>query len=173
MPLNEKQMAKFDLVCERIAGSSLGLRAICAAADVPSISTFRQWLADEGGAGPLAACYAQAKEVQADSLADEIIEVADDARNDWMESKEEPGSGWKLNGENIQRSKLRIDTRKWLAAKLAPKKYGDRQTVDINHGLQELSDTEIEARAHRIAERVGVVLPDNLITPDAFEPDGD
>ena len=55
------------------------------------------------------------------------MEIADDARNDWM-SYEDKNSGcesWRLNGEHVQRSRLRIDTRKWLASKLAPKIYGD------------------------------------------------
>ena len=71
--------------------------------------------------------YARAREAQADHYADEIIEIADDATNDFMERKRKDGSlETVLDGENIQRSRLRVDARKWLMARMAPKKYGSR-----------------------------------------------
>jgi hypothetical protein len=72
--------------------------------------------------------YARAREAQADTLADEMLDIADDGDNDWMERKGEDGQslGWRENGEAIGRSKLRLDTRKWIASKLKPKKYGDK-----------------------------------------------
>ncbi len=75
--------------------------------------------------------YARAKEESADALSDEILDIADDGRNDWMERNGKDDAGWQANGENIQRSRVRIDTRKWLASKLKPKKYGDK--VDLTH----------------------------------------
>jgi hypothetical protein len=35
-------------------------------------------------------------------------------------------TGWLVNGENLQRSRLRVDTRKWLLSKALPKIYGDK-----------------------------------------------
>lgn len=72
--------------------------------------------------------YAQAKEDQADYLAEEILEIADDGKNDWMENNDPDNPGYKFNGEHHQRSRLRVDTRKWIASKLKPKKYGERMT---------------------------------------------
>ena len=67
--------------------------------------------------------------MQADHFADEIIEIADDASNDWMERERKDGSTEAvLNYEHVQRSRLRIDARKWLMARMAPKKYGDKIT---------------------------------------------
>jgi hypothetical protein len=63
-------------------------------------------------------------------LADELLEISDNGLNDWMERNGEGNVGWLVNGEAIQRSKLRVDTRKWVASKLKPKKYGDRQTFE-------------------------------------------
>ncbi len=59
---------------------------------------------------------------------DDLLEIADDGRNDWVEKRNAQGEviGWTVNGEHIQRSRARIDTRKWLMSKRAPKKYGDR-----------------------------------------------
>ncbi len=71
--------------------------------------------------------YARAREDQADTLADEIITISDDASNDFM--RDEDGNEI-VNHENIQRSKLRVDTRKWVAAKQRPKKYGDKQQLE-------------------------------------------
>jgi hypothetical protein len=81
--------------------------------------------------------YAHARDAQADTLADEILDIADDATNDWMERKDGEGEsiGWQINGDHVRRSQLRIDSRKWLAAKLAPKKYGDKQEIEHKHGL--------------------------------------
>jgi hypothetical protein len=75
--------------------------------------------------------YARAKEESADALAEDMLEIADDGQNDWMERLGSEGQpvGWQVNGEHIQRSRVRIDTRKWLASKLKPKKYGDKLAV--------------------------------------------
>lgn len=100
---------------------------ICRADHMPNPSTVYRWLdVNEDFRNR----YTRAREDQADTLADEILSIADDAQNDWMERQgDAAGSGWQLNGENVQRSRLRIDSRKWIAAKLKPKKYGDK--VDV------------------------------------------
>jgi hypothetical protein len=76
----------------------------------------------------------RAREEQADYFAEEILEIADDATNDWMERRDREGNniGWQENGEAMQRSRLRVDARKWLMSKMAPKKYGEKSTVDMN-----------------------------------------
>jgi hypothetical protein len=72
-----------------------------------------------------------ARELQADCLAEEILEIADDGRNDW--TKREDGSD-AVNAEVVQRSRLRVDARKWLLAKLQPKKYDDRIAQEVTGG---------------------------------------
>jgi hypothetical protein len=81
-----------------------------------------RWLAADGGFRDR---YVRAREAQADRFADEIIEIADDATNDWMERRQGEETVRVVDHEHIQRSRLRVDARKWLMAKLAPKKYGD------------------------------------------------
>jgi len=71
-----------------------------------------------------------------------MLDIADDGRNDWMERHGKEDAGWQANGENIQRSRVRIDTRKWLASKLKPKKYGDK--VDLTHGGPDGGPIKIE-----------------------------
>jgi hypothetical protein len=75
--------------------------------------------------------YAGAREAQADYYAEEIIEISDDATNDWMERQRTDGSTEEVeNKEVLARSRLRVDTRKWLMARMAPKKYGEKLDID-------------------------------------------
>ncbi|WP_281823175.1 terminase small subunit protein [Sphingobium sp. BS19] len=105
------------------------LRSICLDEDMPSQSTVFRWLADERYAD-FRERYARAREAQADAIFDEMLDIADDGSNDWMERRREDGSVDEvLNHEHVSRSKLRIDARKWVASKLAPKKYGDKLDV--------------------------------------------
>ena len=80
-----------------------------------------------------AAQYARARQIGYSVWADELMDVADDARNDWMEREDPENPGWQFNGEHFQRSRLRIDTRKWMLAKMLPKVYGDKQEVTAKH----------------------------------------
>ncbi len=76
--------------------------------------------------------YAQAKEAQAERFAEEIIEISDDGSNDWMKRELEGGAIVEIpDQEHINRSRLRVDARKWLMAKMAPKRYGDKLQVDM------------------------------------------
>lgn len=108
------------------------LRAICRDEGMPDRSTVFRWLADPERKN-FCDQYASAREYQADSLVEETLEIADDGSNDWMERRGEDGQGegWRVNGEHIQRSRLRVDARKWFASKVAPKKYGDKQTTEL------------------------------------------
>lgn len=132
------------LICERIATHEMGLQRLCNKYDdMPDKTTINEWRYKYP---EFSHQYAQAKMMQAELFADEIIDIADDGSNDWMESYDlENGcEGWRANGEHIQRSRLRIDSRKWIASKLAPKIYGEKvqteTTVKISHeqSLKEL-----------------------------------
>jgi len=92
--------------------------------NMPSIPVFFEWL----DADPeLAKQYARAKELQAEYSEGMLLQIADDGRNDFMETEK----GDKFNGEHVQRSKLRIETRQWLMGKLRPKKYGtEKQSIE-------------------------------------------
>src|SRR5271168_4753610 len=117
-----------DEICNRIADGE-SLRAICAEADMPDKATVFRWLLAEQPKD-FRNQYIRAREAQADSLVDDILLIADDARNDWMKRNGENATGYQENGEVLRRSALRIDARRWLAGKMAPKKYGDKQQVE-------------------------------------------
>ena len=87
--------------------------------------------------------YTRAKEEQAELFAEEIIEIADDGRNDTY-SEEEDGF-LKTNHDVIARSRLRVDARKWVASKLKPKKYGDLAKVNLEASVT-LKDVDVPIR---------------------------
>lgn len=115
-----------EAILTRIADGE-SLRSICADEGMPNRSTVNLWRIRHAD---FCAQYARAREAQADAYFDDIQEIADNAKNDWMERNGEGDEGWQANGEHIQRSKLRIDARKWMAGKLRPTAYGDKQQHD-------------------------------------------
>lgn len=116
-----------DIICERIADGE-SLRHICSEEGMPNKATVFRWLARHV---EFSDQYARARDEQAETLFDEILDIADDGRNDWMQrnTEEDGNAGWVINGEALRRSQLRVDARKWMAGKLKPKKYSDKQIV--------------------------------------------
>lgn len=128
-------------ICARLADGE-SLRAVCRDADMPDKATIFNWFR----AFPdFLDQYTRAKEESADALADDILEISDDARNDWMEKHGKEDAGWIANGEHVQRSRLRVEARKWIASKLKPKKYGDKiEHSGPNGGPIVISSTDAE-----------------------------
>lgn len=118
-----------DLICARLsAGESM--RSVSRDDAMPCMTTLFRWLRVNP---QFAQQYAKAKEESADALFEQILDIADDGSNDWVEQHSEDAgkAAYKVNGEAIQRSKLRVDTRKWMAGKMRPKKYGDQVNTNI------------------------------------------
>ncbi len=118
-------------ICRRLAEGE-SLRAICADRAMPAISTVMGWLFD-GNHDGFSEQYARAREAQAEIRADEIVDIADDASGDFTADKD---GKLVANSEHIQRSRLRVDARKWIAAKLLPKRYGDKLDLGGTVGLR-------------------------------------
>lgn len=114
-----------DTICRRMVDERKSATAICEDMGIPA-STFFTWTQESW----VFEKYARARDMLADAWFDECIEIADDGRNDWVEKRNAEGevTGWTLNGEHVQRSKLRADTRRWMVSKMAPKRYGERAT---------------------------------------------
>lgn len=114
-------------ICDRLAGGQ-SLREICRSEDMPCVSAVKNWLRDKPD---FVAQYALAREAQADHFAEEILEIADDGSNDWMERQGRDGEVIPvLDREHVSRSQLRVDARKWLMARMAPKKYGEKTSLE-------------------------------------------
>ena len=119
-----------NLICQRLA-SGESLVKICASKGMPSVPTVMSWLWKESKfQEDFLNNYTRAREQQAEILADQIISIADDDSADVIFVEGKDGSGKtafpRLNKEFVQRSHLRVESRKWVASKLLPKKYGDK-----------------------------------------------
>lgn len=118
-----------DEILERmISGESLN--KICKDKHMPSRFGVYKWLAKHDD---FAERFERAEFIRAMGYVDEIIDIADDGANDWMENNDKDNPGWRYNGEHVQRSRLRVDSRKWFASKVLPKfsdKYDNSKEQD-------------------------------------------
>jgi hypothetical protein len=129
--LYTEEIAKY--ICDRTSTSNASLKTICAELEI-GVRTVLDWLHSKQEFSHM---YAKAKELQADFLAEEIIEIADDSSQD-LKGYDDFGNPLE-NKEFVNRSRLRVDARKWVASKLKPRKYGDKieqeHTGNIKGGL--------------------------------------
>jgi hypothetical protein len=100
-----------DEICTRLANGE-SLRAICLDDAIPSVGTVLRWVGEHD---EFQKQYARAREIQAETHADDIVTIADGGGED--------------DSVRTARDRLRVDARKWVASKLLPKKYGDKQTT--------------------------------------------
>lgn len=115
-----------DKICEEIAKGK-SLVSILKAKGMPDYSTVTRYLRKtQGQEDGFCTKYARAREDQADYLFDQILAIADDGSNDTYVDDEGKD---KVDYDHIQRSKLRVDARKWMASKLRPKRYGESTTL--------------------------------------------
>jgi len=128
-----------DRICAEIASSTKSLRTICNADGMPCVQTVLKWLREDKDG--FLAQYTRAKEEQADFMTEEMIEIADDGTNDYMTIVKGDTEYNIENKEVTSRSKLRVETRKWAASKLKPKKYGDKLDLGLRGKDGELVDS--------------------------------
>jgi hypothetical protein len=120
-PKGEKELSKlFDEIITDI--SENGMSAITAMKGKMSSATFYELLKDKEKLNK----YARATEMRADIMADEILEISDNVGGDIMTMKD---GREVVDNAVVQRDRLRVDARKWLLAKLQPKKYGDKLDI--------------------------------------------
>ena len=138
---------KVDEICNRIAEGE-SLRKICKDEHLPDKGTVFTWLLDEDKKD-FHDQYARARAAQAENLFEETLEIADDGTNDYVTVESEDGQVTeRLNGEHVQRSRLRVDTRKWYLSKVLPKKYGEK--IDVTSDGEKLqSITYVVKNAQR------------------------
>jgi hypothetical protein len=109
--IEQREQACAQILAGIASGKSL--RSLCEADDwMPAASTFLLWAGEDAA---LAERYARAREARADVLAEEVLEIADDDQN-------------KI-AENANHARIKIDARKWAAAKMNPRRYGDKVAV--------------------------------------------
>lgn len=111
-----------DDICHQLS-QGFSLRTVCKAENMPHISTIFNWFRTQKG---FVEQYARAKEESADAMAEEILDIADQALG---ESK--TGDAKRANAK-VQAMRIRVDTRKWIMSKMKPKKYGDKIDMTTN-----------------------------------------
>lgn len=114
-------------ICARLADGE-SLRRICSDESMPTKTSVFRWLIEHKSFSDQ---YAKAREEQAELMADELLEIADDGTNDFKTIVQNGQEKEVFDSEHVQRSRLRIDTRKWIASKLLPKKYGEKITQEV------------------------------------------
>lgn len=123
----QEKDAVFEDICLVIAEDGMSLRNVLKQRGMPSTRTFYEWLAESEEAQKL---YARACKDRADKIADDIIEISNESNADvYLDKDGMP----KIDGAAVQRSRLQVDARKWLLAKLHPKKYGDKLDLNLNN----------------------------------------
>ena len=103
------------------------VKTICYDEDMPNASTVHLWVLDDREG--FSKMYARARDIQAEVMFDDILEIADDGTNDLMSITKGNETYNVEDKEVTNRSKLRVDSRKWYLSKVLPKKFGDK--VDL------------------------------------------
>ena len=116
-----------NLICDKLT-EGISLRKLCMQDDFPAASTVYVWL---DRFPEFAEKYARAREAATEDMLEEIFEIADNPEID------------------VQDKRVRIDTRKWAMGKLKPKKYGDKQTVDV--GNKEGETLKVDSNVDKVA----------------------
>lgn len=152
-PKNDKPKAKMgrptmytqelaDEICRRMSDGT-SLRKVCEADDMPDRATVVDW--DQKNPD-FSRQYRKAREAMYDAWSDQIMTISDDTTRDYVDEE-----GQRLNGEHVQRSKLRVDSRKWLLSKLVPHRYGESQTLkhvgSIDTSPQSVEELKAKAEA--------------------------
>jgi len=129
------EQAKADSICDALA-QGMSLRKAAKAAGYDH-TTVLQWIRERD---EFAHQYARAREAGWALLADELVEIADDSAND---SYTDDDGKVRVDAEVVARSRLRLDTRKWLLSKMLPKVYGDKVQTELtgpNGGPVQISE---------------------------------
>ncbi|KAI3598735.1 hypothetical protein D8I24_5681 [Cupriavidus necator H850] len=114
-----------DEICSRMAEGE-SLRSICRDDTMPALGTVFRWVANDKA---FREQYEAAMAQRAEALFEELFEIADESCDDTYVDE---NGNTKTNAEVIARSRLRVDVRKWALSKMLPKKYGDKQEIDLN-----------------------------------------
>ncbi|XSC46790.1 hypothetical protein ACF1BQ_014560 [Bradyrhizobium sp. RDT10] len=119
-----------------------GLRKICEDPEMPSRQTFLRWIEKDTGRQNR---YQAAREALMDWYGEEILTIAWDSSRDTI-----PAEGKKparCDNEWVNRSRLKVDTLKFLMAKLHPKRYGDKLPETVEQRTHEAALLELQANA--------------------------
>ena len=119
--------------------------------ELPNSGNLSLWKEDDAA---FAKDFAHARELGYDKLAYDCLEIANNGSNDWMANNDPDNPGYKFNGEHVQRSKLRIETIIKLLSKWDPKRYGDRQVIELDASDKLMSVIKAAESRLKLADKV-------------------
>lgn len=126
-----------EKICTIISTSERGVHSVAKEVGIDPV-TILNWFKDYP---EFFTKYTRAKELQMEFMAEKIVEISDDSSNDTTVIHSKNGEPIEVeNKEWLNRSRLRVDTRKWLMSKLMPKKYGDK--LDVTSDGEKLESGE-------------------------------
>jgi hypothetical protein len=131
-------------ICDRISKGE-SLKAICSSPGMPDQVVVYGWL---GRQPEFAQMYARAREEQADTLADEIAALADEEPRMVVDDK----GVARIDSAWVQWQKNRVEARKWVAAKLKPKKWGER--IQVAGDADNPVKVEAEVQADKLLQAI-------------------
>lgn len=111
-----------DKICEQLA-NGWSLRTVCDADEMPSVATVFSWMRKDP---EFLKQYARAKQESADAMAEELLHIADTPLEGEEVTIKGDGTQEVKRADMLGHRRLQIDSRKWLMAKMKPKKYGDQ-----------------------------------------------
>lgn len=119
-------------ICFRLSNGE-STRKITRDDHMPAMATLFKWLNENNN---FMERYTQAKKEMVECMASELTEIADDSTNDFYEKKLKNGEvAVAVDNELVNRSKLRVDTRKWVCERLMPNKYGLKQDLKVSGSI--------------------------------------
>ena len=141
-----------SVICGRMANGE-SLRSVCRDEAMPALSTVFLWVSKHKA---FSEQYTKAMAARADAWFEDIVDIADDSSNDYIETEE----GERFNSEHVNRSRLRIDARKWMIARMLPKKYGDNK-------VGASSEIDLEIKKLELEKLKREINPPKVKAPDA------
>jgi|LauGreDrversion4_2_1035121.scaffolds.fasta_scaffold941072_1 hypothetical protein len=128
-----------NLICDKLT-EGISLRKLCMSDDFPNASTVYVWL---DRFPEFAEKYVRAREAATEDMLEDILEIADHPTLD------------------AQEKRVRIDARKWAMGKLKPKKYGDKQIVDVGNKEGETLKTEVSGVPPELLQELTTLMLKN------------
>lgn len=162
------------VICGRLAAGDT-LTAICKTTGFPVPATVHRWTRENS---QFRADYTLARDDQTHRWGDEIIEIADDSSLDTMDSVDKQGNPIQVaNHANVQRDRLRVDTRKFLMAKLNGQQYGDKVEHEVRGKVDHIHTLSDRERMRRLAlffmedEKAGTLIEGKVAEPETVRAD--
>ena len=146
---DKKKTDIFDVICDKIINGKSVRTVLNEIEPKISPSTFFIWLREDELKSKQ---YEIATKERSELVFEDILDIADNSSNDYVENE---NGNLVLNAENIQRSRLRVDARKWILSKMNPKKYGDKTDIttngkEIGSKYSEWTQDQIKAEIERL-----------------------